>query len=193
MASGTPAQRSRAEPDFPLLFEMGPSRARKRIILVPEGILNAPVKTEKAYILVIDDDPLLTSTVKRLLHKAGYFVDTANDGREGIRKAKTGFFHLVLCDIRMPGLDGLMTLRHIRDFQEKAGAGKSGFIVVTAYDAPHTRREAFQLGVSYFLLKPFDAGKFLEAIEHHVTPLVHQTPLEDVKKLNARLKRLVEH
>ncbi|MBI3312740.1 MAG: response regulator [Candidatus Omnitrophica bacterium] len=75
--------------------------------------------TEKAYLLVIDDDPLLTRTLKRLLEKDGYFVDVARDGYEGIKKAKSGFFHLVLCDIRMPGLDGLMTIQHIQDFQKK--------------------------------------------------------------------------
>ena len=146
---------------------------------------------EKAYILVIDDDPLLTRSLKKLLEKQGYWVDTARDGHEGIRKAKTGFFHLVLCDIRMPGLDGLMTLRHIQDFQTKAGMGKSGFIVITAYDGADTRRQAFQLGVSDFLLKPFDTEKFLEAIEHHVTPRVEETPLKEVEKLNERLNRLV--
>lgn len=78
--------------------------------------LPSAVETEKAYILVVDDDPLLTKTLKRALEREGYFVDIARDGYEGIKKAKSGFFHLVLCDIRMPGLDGLMTIQHIQDF-----------------------------------------------------------------------------
>lgn len=147
--------------------------------------------TEKAYILVIDDDPLLTRTLKKILEKEGYFVDVARDGFEGIRKAKSGFFHLVLCDIRMPGLDGLMTIRHIQDFQKKAGAGHSGFIVITAYDSLESRGQAVQLGVTDFFLKPFDLKKFRELIEHHAQPLVEETPLEEVQHLNEKLARLL--
>jgi CheY-like chemotaxis protein len=101
-------------------------------------------------------------------------VDIARDGYEGIKKAKSGFFHLVLCDIRMPGLDGLMTIQHIQDFQKKAGAGKSGFIVITAYDSPESRSQACQLGVTDFLMKPFDLTEFLEAVDHSVKPLLKE-------------------
>lgn len=146
---------------------------------------------EKAYILVIDDDQLLTATIKKILKKDGYFVDVAKRGEEGIAKAKSGFFHLVLCDLRMPGLDGLMTIRHIQNFQKKAGVDKTGFILITAYDAPETRQEAFQLGVSDFILKPFDVDKFLEVIHHHTRQLTAKTPEEDVRLYNERLSRLL--
>lgn len=146
---------------------------------------------EKGYVLVIDDDPLLRKTLKNLLEKQGYLVDLAKDGYEGVKKAKTGFFHLILCDIRMPGLDGLMTIRHIRDFQNQAGAGRSGFIVVSAYDTNDTRHQAFQLGVTDFLLKPFDKDKFLETIGHHIEPLIEKTPHHEVDQLNQRLERLL--
>lgn len=148
-------------------------------------------ETDKAYILVIDDDPLLGQTLKKALGKQGYFVDVARDGLEGIRKAKSGFFHLVLCDIKMPGLDGLMTVQHIREFQDKAGAGRSGVIMITAYDSPDHRSRAFQLGVTDFLTKPFDLAKFLETIDHHLLPLVRDTPLHEVEKFNRKLERLL--
>lgn len=118
-------------------------------------------------------------------------MDVARDGYEGIKKAKSGFFHLVLCDIRMPGLDGLMTIQHIQDFQKKAGAGKSGFIVITAYDSPESRSRACQLGVTDFLMKPFDLADFLEVINHQVKPLVKETPIHEMEKLNQRLERLL--
>ena len=91
----------------------------------------------------------------------------------------------------MPGLDGLMTIQHIHDFQKKAGVGKSGFIVITAYDSPESRSRAFQLGVTDFLLKPFDLAKFLEAIHHNAGPLVKETPLQEVQKLNKKFERLL--
>ncbi|MDD5218614.1 MAG: response regulator [Candidatus Omnitrophica bacterium] len=147
--------------------------------------------SEKAYVLVIDDDPLLTRTLKKVLERAGYFVDTAKDGHEGILKAKSGFFHLVLCDIRMPGLDGLMTIRRIQEFQDKAGAGKSGFVVVTAYETEENRRDAFRLGVTDFIGKPFDLNQFIETVGHHVMPLLKQTPKEESERLNQKLERLL--
>ncbi len=153
--------------------------------------LSVSAGTEKASILVIDDDPLLTHTLERVLRKEGYFVDIAHDGYEGIKKARSGYFHLVLCDIRMPGLDGLMTIKHIQEFQEKAGIGASGFIVITAYDSPDTRKNAFQLGVSDFLLKPFDLKRFLETIDHETQGLIEKTPPHEVEQLNRRLKRLL--
>lgn len=146
---------------------------------------------QKGNILVVDDDPLLTRTLKKVLAHEGYFVDVANDGIEGIKKAKSGYFHLVLCDIRMPGLDGLMTIRHIKEFQEKAGAGHSGFIVITAYDSPESRKQAFQLGVADFFQKPFDLPKFLENISRQMEPLIRKTPFDEVSELNKRLKRLL--
>ena len=156
-------------------------------------MVHLPVETgtEKAYILVIDDDPLLTQTLEKVLRKEGYLVDIAHNGHEGILKAKSGYFHLVLCDIRMPELDGLMTIEHIQEFQEKAGAGKSGFIVITAYDSPESRHKAFQLGITDFILKPFDLPKFKEVIEHNIEPLISQTPMNEVEELNRKLKRLL--
>ena len=153
--------------------------------------MKTPQTPEKGYILVIDDDPLLTRTLKKILEKEGYFVDIAHDGPEGIKKAKSGFFHLVLSDIRMPGLDGLMTVQHIQDFQKKAGVGHSGFIMITAYDTPQSRAHAFQLGVTDFILKPFDLDKFQAAIEHHISPLVKNIPPHSIKELNQRLERLL--
>lgn len=153
--------------------------------------LSVSAGTEKASILVIDDDPLLTHTLQRVLRKEGYFVDIAHDGYEGIKKARSGYFHLVLCDIRMPGLDGFMTIKHIQEFQEKTEIGGSGFIVITAYGSPDTRKNAFQLGVSNFILKPFDLKRFLETIDHETQGLIEKTPLHEVEQLNQRLKRLL--
>ncbi|MDP3919249.1 MAG: response regulator [Candidatus Omnitrophota bacterium] len=154
--------------------------------------MSTATEVEKAYILVIDDDPLVARSLRKVLEGGGYFVDVAMNGHEGIRKAKSGFFHLVLCDLKMPGLDGIMTMKHIQEFQEKAGIGQSGFIVITAYDTDEHRKSAFQLGVTDFLQKPFDLTKFLEVIEHSVTPLLKEVPVTEVKRLNRRLDRLLK-
>lgn len=146
---------------------------------------------DKGCILAIDDDILLLKTLKKLLQKQGYQVETAQGGEEGIQKAKTGYFHLILCDIRMPGLDGIMTLRHIKDFQEKAGLGRSGLVIISAYGSEENYHKAKQLGVTEFVSKPFDNQKFLETVCHHIEPLVEKTPMSEVAHLNRKLDMLL--
>lgn len=69
--------------------------------------------------------------------------------------------------------------------------GKSGFIVITAYDAPESRDRACQLGVTDFVLKPFDLPRFLEVSDHNVKPFVKETPVQEIQKLNQKLERLL--
>ncbi|MDA9101102.1 response regulator [Omnitrophica bacterium] len=127
-------------------------------------------------ILVIDDDPLLVKTLSKVLSKAGHLVDTAANGEEGIQKAKYESYHLILCDLKMPGLDGIMTLQRIQSFQEKAGKGQSGFIMISAYGTDEHRHRARQLGVSDFISKPFDLEAFLASIDRHLQPLLPPNP-----------------
>ena len=152
--------------------------------------LNEPVG-EKGCILVIDDDLLLLKTLRKLLQKQGYQVELAQGGAEGIQKARTGYFHLILCDIRMPGLDGIMTLRHIKDFQDKAGVGKSGFVIISAYGSEENYHKAKQLGVTEFVPKPFENKRFLETVCHNIDPLVEKTPMSEVGHLNRKLDMML--
>ena len=153
--------------------------------------MSKPPVQEKGCVLVIDDDPLLLKTLRKLLDRNGYQVETAEGGEEGIRKAKTGYYHLILCDILMPGLDGIMTLQHIADFQKKAGVGHSGFVIISAYGSEENYHRAKQLGVTDFVSKPFDQTEFLELISHHIEPLVEKTPLSEVEHLRRKLDMLL--
>jgi len=146
--------------------------------------------SEKGAILVIDDDLLVLQTLKKVLSGEGYFFDIARDGYEGILKAKAGFFHLVLCDIRMPGLNGLMTIQHIKKYQAQAGEGKSGFIVITAYDSHETTHQAIQLGVTGYVIKPFNLPDLLRAVHLQMQVLVPagHNAITEIEELNRRLQ-----
>ena len=67
------------------------------------------------HILVIDDQKAISDIIRIALSKAGYKVEVALDGREGIQKFDSGRFDLVITDIRMPGLDGRDVIDHIHD------------------------------------------------------------------------------
>ena len=66
-------------------------------------------------ILVIDDQKAISDIIRIALSKAGYKVEVALDGREGIQKFDIGRFDLVITDIRMPGLDGRDVIDHIHN------------------------------------------------------------------------------
>jgi len=67
------------------------------------------------HILVIDDEKMILDLVQFVLSKAGFKVEIALDGQEGIKKFDNGRFDLVITDILMPGLDGRDVVEHIRN------------------------------------------------------------------------------
>jgi CheY-like chemotaxis protein len=69
-------------------------------------------------ILIIDDDISVLNLIRQSLVKCGYQVETAENGREGIRKFNSGIFDLVITDFMMPDIKGDDVLRHIRAMQK---------------------------------------------------------------------------
>ncbi len=67
------------------------------------------------HILVIDDEQAILEVIQQVLMRFGYDVEVASDGKEGIQKFDKGHFDLVLTDLRMPEVDGIGVLQHIRN------------------------------------------------------------------------------
>ena len=70
-------------------------------------------------ILVIDDEKVIINMLQKLLEMYGHDVDTADDGGEGIQKFDSDCFDLVITDICMPGIDGNIVAKHIRNSDKK--------------------------------------------------------------------------
>ncbi|MGH7443290.1 MAG: response regulator [Longimicrobiales bacterium] len=92
-------------------------------------------------VLIIDDEPGLRHTVSLILTEEGYDVTTASDGEEGLAKALEGKPDIVLCDVRMPRLNGLEFLER---FKAQDGAGM--VIVMTAYGGMDLAIQAMKKG-----------------------------------------------
>jgi two-component system response regulator AtoC len=107
-------------------------------------------------ILVIDDEPGLRHTLLLILREEGYQVQTAEDGEVGLRLALAEPPDLVLCDIRMPRLDGLGFL----DRYQEAG-GTALIIMMSAYGTLDTAIEAMRRGAYDYVSKPFNADEIL--------------------------------
>jgi two-component system, NtrC family, nitrogen regulation response regulator NtrX len=119
-------------------------------------------------ILVIDDEGLVTKTLKKLLSKAGFNPIITSNGKEAIEKAKIEDFDLIVCDIRMPEIDGIETIEAIRKIRAELGKKKCPEIVITGYADEEKYKNAVQLKVAEYLFKPFDTTQFLDAIKRNL-------------------------
>ena len=101
-------------------------------------------------ILVIDDDPAITSVLKRGLSYEGFAVETAKSGVEGLVIARERPSDLVILDVMMPGLGGFEVLRRLRAADEQLPV-----LMLTAKDAPNDEVQGFTAGADDYVMKPF--------------------------------------
>jgi DNA-binding response OmpR family regulator len=101
-------------------------------------------------ILVRDDDPAVTSVLKRGLSYEGFAVATATSGQEGLALERQRPSDLVVLDIMMPGLNGLEVLQRLRAADEHLPV-----ILLTARDAPVDRVHGLESGADEYVCKPF--------------------------------------
>jgi DNA-binding response OmpR family regulator len=102
-------------------------------------------------ILLVDDDPRFTHILRELLELNGFTVITASTGEQALEHLALSSPKVVLLDVRMPGMDGLLILKHIRVNQPNLPV-----IIITQDSEDRTREEAAILGANGYLLKPFD-------------------------------------
>jgi len=105
---------------------------------------------ENIKILVVDDDPIVIRSSKRILGAGGYEVDSANGGREALLKMEQNTYDLVLTDIKMPEMDGITFMKWIRKSRPD-----TGIVVITGYPSQESIKEALGLGIIDYVPKPF--------------------------------------
>jgi two-component system response regulator PhoP len=108
-------------------------------------------------VLIVEDEPRLADNMARSLREsAGYAVDIAPDGREGLFLAESNTYDLLLLDLMLPGFSGMELLTRIR----KAGQ-HTPVLVVTARDDKESVVALLNAGADDYLTKPFDLGELL--------------------------------
>ena len=110
-------------------------------------------------ILIIEDEEAIRSILRELLLDAGYEVEEAADGPEGIAKFRAGRFVLVLLDLMLPGLDGYAVCEQIRRVSDIP------VIMLTALDGEDAQIKAFELQADDYITKPFSLRLVLMRIE----------------------------
>jgi two-component system response regulator AtoC len=107
-------------------------------------------------ILIVDDEENFRHMLSVILVKEGYEVETASNGEEGLQKALTSPFDQILCDIRMPRMDGLEFLKEVQKTAVDATV-----IVMSAYGTVDIAIEAMKLGAYDYISKPFKPDEII--------------------------------
>ena len=152
-------------------------------------------------ILVIEDDAIMRENMAEILELSGYEVDVAENGKQGVSKAKSMLPDLIVCDIKMPVLDGYGVLHVLNKDPILAGVP---FIFITAKTDRNDRRKGMEMGADDYITKPFEDTELLNAVEirlkknklqskeKRVSPL-EGLPVHDVDGLYNLLKSRTEN
>lgn len=113
-------------------------------------------------VLTVDDSVTIREMVKFSLKSGGYEVTEAVDGNDGLAKAKSQAFDLILTDQNMPGMDGLTLIKNLRALPQY----KSTPILMLTTEANDTMKaQGKAAGATGWLVKPFDPAKLLELVK----------------------------
>ncbi len=110
-------------------------------------------------ILIVEDEPKIGMYLKRGLTEAGFVVDCANDGRDGLHLALTDRYDLIVLDVMLPGIDGWEVLREMRRVDKRTPV-----MFLSARDHVDDRVKGLELGADDYLVKPFAFSELLARV-----------------------------
>lgn len=137
-----------------------------------------------ASILIIDDEKAIRKTLSEILGYEGYKIDEASDGEEGLNKFRVKNYDLVLCDIKMPKLDGIEFLEKAKEINPEVP-----IIIISGHGNIETAVEAVKKGAYDYISKPPDLNRMLITLRNAMdkTTLVAET-----KVLKRRVNKVQE-
>jgi DNA-binding NtrC family response regulator len=136
-----------------------------------------------AKILLVDDEVVFTQNVSRLLTSRGYRVAAVNSGEDAIAMLEKEDFDVVVLDLKMPGLDGIATLREIKKLPRFTET-----LILTGHGSIDTALEAVKIGAYDYLSKPCEIEELLAKIEG----AFEKKGGEERKELSRKIEKIVE-
>ncbi len=139
-----------------------------------------------ADILIIDDEKAIRKTLSEILSFEGYKIDEAADGEEGLKKFKDKSYDLVLCDIKMPKLDGI-------EFLQKAGEFNpdTPIIMISGHGNIETAVEAVKKGAYDYISKPPDLNRLLITIRNAMDKSTLVTETKVLKRKVSKVQEMI--
>lgn len=137
-----------------------------------------------AHILVIDDERSIRNTLKEILEYEKFTVDLAEHGADGLEKYKNGSYDIVLCDIKMPEMDGLELLEKLSGEE-----GDAQVIMISGHGNIDNAVEAIKKGAYDFIEKPLDLNRLLITIRN---ALDKSTLITETKVLKKKVSKGLE-
>ena len=115
-------------------------------------------------ILVVDDDPFVLQSCRRILEAEGYKVTAVPNAKEAIETLELNYADLMITDIKMPEQDGFYLLGKIRENWPLDRWPELPVLVMTGYPTPETLRQLKKSGVRKFIPKPFTPDELIAAV-----------------------------
>ena len=115
-------------------------------------------------ILVVEDEPVIRELVRSMLHDGPVEVETAANGVEGLKRARTQTFHLILLDVVLPLMDGVTVCRMLKADPVTAGVP---LYMLTAKVKKADMEAALAAGANGYIHKPFRAAELMELVDKH--------------------------
>jgi two-component system response regulator AtoC len=121
--------------------------------------MNGAMTDERLRVLVADDDAAVRTVLSALLEQGGFATEQASNGNEAFAKLESGDVHVLVTDLRMPGMDGMQLLSRALETRPDVPV-----IVLTAHGTVALAVDAMRLGAADFVEKPFDRDDVLTAV-----------------------------
>ena len=137
-------------------------------------------------ILVIDDEKSIRSTLKEILEYEKHEVHDAADGMEGLKKAAETRYDIILCDIKMPGMDGIEVLEKMQELYNDIPV-----VMISGHGNIETAVEAIKKGAFDFISKPLDLNRMLITIRNAMDRSSLVTETKTLRKRIARTNEMV--
>lgn len=116
----------------------------------------------KQKVLIVEDQPIILRVIENQLLKAGFEVVCCNNGKEAQDRFDEQSFNTVLTDLIMPQASGLELLHHIRNVKQS----DTPVVVFSEIYIEDKVQEAYGIGASHYVRKPFDMSELVETLRH---------------------------
>ena len=134
-------------------------------------------------VLLVDDEAIFTENVTKLLSSRGYKVEAVNNGASAIAALEEGDFDVMVLDLKMPGMDGIATLRESLKLGQRTEV-----LILTGHGAVDTAIEALKLGALDYMTKPCEIDELVEKIEQAAA----KKSAADMAEMNHKVKLATE-